>query len=387
MSLDAAQVVAGRCFEVDAGLERLGGEWQVAAERDLGWRGERLTWSARGNGWSACARRCSAPTSGATPPWSRSLPWPRRATTASTSPGPSCAAAWLPPAGRGRLEVVAGTPRVFIDGAHNPDAVASVVATTRGLAQGRPVTPLRRDGRQGLAGNAGPAAARVARRLHRGGRGQGRVRPLSCSLKPAAWAATATPLSPGSALALRAASAQAGTRGLVLVLGSLYLAGAARDALHLPGLEGDRPSAAREAATLVTFDAAATGVAEVARGLRQVSAARIPGVVDLVPGPPHLLVRFDPRVATREALERAVVDALATAGAELETPAASHQIPVDYGGDAGPDLEAAAAHLGMSPEALVRRHLAAGMSSARPVSPPVRLPRRPRPGPSPAPPR
>ena len=77
-----------------------------------------------------------------------------------------------------------------------------------------------------------------------------------------------------------------------------------------------------------------------------------------VPGITTLLVPFDPRASSDEAASdrlRRLVDDLAAADT---TPArvTTHRIPVRYGGEDGPDLDAVAARLGLTPGRVVELH-------------------------------
>jgi inhibitor of KinA len=71
--------------------------------------------------------------------------------------------------------------------------------------------------------------------------------------------------------------------------------------------------------------------------------ARLPGIIDLHPGYASLLVRFDPLRVGRAALTRRIEDALVHLD-QIELPPPRHlEIPVHYGGAAGPDLATVAA--------------------------------------------
>jgi KipI family sensor histidine kinase inhibitor len=83
------------------------------------------------------------------------------------------------------------------------------------------------------------------------------------------------------------------------------------------------------------------------------------GVLDVVPGYRTLGVHFDPLQTDLAALERAIEMDLR--GLEVAPPAASRhlvEIPVQYGGAAGPDLESVAVQAGCSPDEVVQRHAA-----------------------------
>ena len=118
---------------------------------------------------------------------------------------------------------------------------------------------------------------------------------------------------------------------------------------------------------------------------RAVSAAKLAGVVDIVPGPASLLVRFDPlRVAGEEV--RARVERVIP----IEAPpmlGRTHRLSVRYGGADGPDLDEVAGRLSMRPEAVIRMHQQSrysvlvtgfmpGFVYLGPLAPKLRLPRR-----------
>ena len=88
----------------------------------------------------------------------------------------------------------------------------------------------------------------------------------------------------------------------------------------------------------------------------QVRAARLTGVRDVVPTFRSVAVFFDPLRTDEEALRVLLQtpprdDAASPDGATV-------QIPVEYGGDAGPDLDAVAAAAGLAPAEVVSRHAA-----------------------------
>jgi KipI family sensor histidine kinase inhibitor len=81
-------------------------------------------------------------------------------------------------------------------------------------------------------------------------------------------------------------------------------------------------------------------------------------VLEVVPGMNNLTLVVDPLAADRDALAdqlRAAWDATSDAPA----PGREIEIPVHYGGKAGPDLEVVAKHTGLSPKDVVERHAAA----------------------------
>jgi len=144
----------------------------------------------------------------------------------------------------GRLEPVAGRPPVLIDGAHNPAAVSEVVAAVESLMAG------------GIAAGAGPMKAGALVVLF--GAMSDKDWPAMLRLLPPDWPAVLTSVAEaraappadllavarglgrdddeavaGSAAALDRARDRAGPEGMVLVLGSLDLAGEVRTGLGL----------------------------------------------------------------------------------------------------------------------------------------------------------
>ena len=79
-----------------------------------------------------------------------------------------------------------------------------------------------------------------------------------------------------------------------------------------------------------------------------------PGLVDVVASYQNVFVSFDPLV-TDHAAVRAAIDSLADGGQPRPAPR-RFVIPVVYGGEFGPDLEAVATLLGLSAEEVVERH-------------------------------
>ena len=98
--------------------------------------------------------------------------------------------------------------------------------------------------------------------------------------------------------------------------------------------------------------------------------ARVPGVRDIVPGMRDVVVHVDALRCDGEAIERVVRDAMdvadisgvdgrrASRGDDKRRQAAVVDIPVVYGGDAGPDLEDVARTCGLDPDEVCRRHAA-----------------------------
>lgn len=84
--------------------------------------------------------------------------------------------------------------------------------------------------------------------------------------------------------------------------------------------------------------------------------AAVPGVIETVPALRSALVVFDPLVSNIPRLLEA-----AEAAAQLPRPASAerghlHEVPVVYGGTAGPDLEEVAALCGLTPDRVRREH-------------------------------
>ncbi|CAB3737712.1 5-oxoprolinase subunit PxpB [Paraburkholderia rhynchosiae] len=80
-----------------------------------------------------------------------------------------------------------------------------------------------------------------------------------------------------------------------------------------------------------------------------------PHVLEVVPGMNNLTLVFDPLEADRDALTSRLLEAW---DAVSEAPALGRQveIPVQYGGEFGPDLAAVANHTGLSVREVVERH-------------------------------
>jgi len=117
---------------------------------------------------------------------------------------------------------------------------------------------------------------------------------------------------------------------------------------------------AGDAAFVVEFDEAIdpavnARVMDLAATLR---VARRPGVRDIVPTYRSVAVYFDPLKADVIALQDLLVREGATAAASAEAPRPAVRIPVCYGGDFGPDLDAVAGHAGLTGEEVVRIHTA-----------------------------
>ncbi len=96
--------------------------------------------------------------------------------------------------------------------------------------------------------------------------------------------------------------------------------------------------------------------------LAALDAAPPVGLRDLAPAYSSLLVQFDPLVTTRDAVRKAILEALARSAQPHGDAARERRIvsvPVRYGGTDGPDLEEVARLAGLPMEEVVRRHAAA----------------------------
>jgi KipI family sensor histidine kinase inhibitor len=100
----------------------------------------------------------------------------------------------------------------------------------------------------------------------------------------------------------------------------------------------------------------------VAAATASLTAAALPGVIDIAPTFNTLAVIFDHLQADPGDLSGAILARLRSLeGAAPATGATGPivEIPVSYGGDDGPDLAAVAAHTGLAPEEVVRLHATA----------------------------
>ena len=97
--------------------------------------------------------------------------------------------------------------------------------------------------------------------------------------------------------------------------------------------------------------------ARVARQVARVGEARSPGVLDIVPSYSAVTVYFDALHTDLDHLW-SVLDELAAAPVPDAEPAREVVVPVRYGGEAGPDLDAVAAFADCSAAEVVRRHTA-----------------------------
>ena len=85
----------------------------------------------------------------------------------------------------------------------------------------------------------------------------------------------------------------------------------------------------------------------------------LPGVVETVPTYRALLVYYDPAVIGYEPLCASLATLVEQASATAMPPAREVELPCCYGGELGPDLEAAARRLDLGVDELVRLHASA----------------------------
>lgn len=104
--------------------------------------------------------------------------------------------------------------------------------------------------------------------------------------------------------------------------------------------------------------------AMVTRLASRVAALRPAGLIETVPTYRSLMVHHDPAAGDPEALAATLERLAVEAARETRTPSNGTgegrlvEIPVVYGGDAGPDMAYVCEKTGLSPEEVVRRHTA-----------------------------
>lgn len=91
--------------------------------------------------------------------------------------------------------------------------------------------------------------------------------------------------------------------------------------------------------------------------LAALDAAPPPGLLDLIPAYRTLLILFDPLLLTDDQLITHLASLKLEEGSAPLTRTIT--IPVIYGGEYGPDLDAVAAHSGLTPEEVIVRHSSA----------------------------
>ena len=88
-----------------------------------------------------------------------------------------------------------------------------------------------------------------------------------------------------------------------------------------------------------------------------IRARGLPGIRDVVPAFRSVAVHFDPIALELEAVVDVVTSAAANTAATLPR-SADVELPVTYGGEAGPDLNDVASFAGLSPRQVIERHAA-----------------------------
>lgn len=82
-------------------------------------------------------------------------------------------------------------------------------------------------------------------------------------------------------------------------------------------------------------------------------------ILNLHPAFTSVLVEFDPRLHGHAEIEALIRERMDAAGDLPAAPGRLVEVPVVYGGAAGPDLEDVAGHAGLEPERVVELHAAA----------------------------
>ena len=119
----------------------------------------------------------------------------------------------------------------------------------------------------------------------------------------------------------------------------------------------------------------------------------IPGIHSAVPGISSLLVHFDPLAISGAGVAKLLDRLLERLDLSMEAEGPVVAIPVRYGGEAGPDLQAVAAQTGLSPREVVAAHcaevyrvlvigFAPGFPYIGPLQPVLTVPRLPTPRPA-----
>jgi KipI family sensor histidine kinase inhibitor len=88
----------------------------------------------------------------------------------------------------------------------------------------------------------------------------------------------------------------------------------------------------------------------------QLRQAPLPGVREIAPGYRSLLVVYDPLTTAPAELKERIAEAAAQPGIAGLPQAKRLTVPVFYGGNYGPDLEAVAGHLSISTDEVIRLH-------------------------------
>jgi 5-oxoprolinase (ATP-hydrolysing) subunit B len=81
--------------------------------------------------------------------------------------------------------------------------------------------------------------------------------------------------------------------------------------------------------------------------------AGVRGILNLHPAFASVLVDFDPRLRSHDEIEELVRERLQSAPERESAPPGTVEIPVQFGGAGGPDLDDVARHTGLAPERVV----------------------------------
>ena len=85
-------------------------------------------------------------------------------------------------------------------------------------------------------------------------------------------------------------------------------------------------------------------------------AARWPGVSEVLPGMNNLTLLFDPEQLDAAELAQQLLARWPEVAVASMADARTVEVPVDYGGEHGPDLHDVARHTGLTPAEVVKRH-------------------------------
>jgi inhibitor of KinA len=96
---------------------------------------------------------------------------------------------------------------------------------------------------------------------------------------------------------------------------------------------------------------------EVRTSYELLRSVELEGVVEIVPSFVSCLVIFDPRITSYEQLLPAIGEVYGRPDVKLPEPA-MHEIPVQYGGEYGPDLEFVSEYCGLTEEQVIGLHTA-----------------------------
>lgn len=90
--------------------------------------------------------------------------------------------------------------------------------------------------------------------------------------------------------------------------------------------------------------------------VRELEAEPIPGIVEAVPTYRSVMVYYRPEVIRHRELRARILERLSRCHTGTGNVKEVIELPVCYGGEFGPDLREVAAHDGMTPEEVIRRH-------------------------------